>query len=231
MANAWQLQGFKTLSPTFDPATTLFTVWFFPNDVFYYYSTGKSAGTYAGVAGSPTTSDQIPGLAVNNVLSTVDELVANGAQHFLVGNSPDLSKTPTFLNTPLAPTVAGLVKDFNDGLASSLAAYGALHPQLDITLFNTEQALNTIIQNPSTYGLSNVTQPCLDATQLTLCSDPSTYLFWDVVHPTTKVHSILAQAMVQAVPGPAPALGALAAFRWSRRMRKRLRAISSSEAG
>jgi len=61
----------------------------------------------------------------------------------------------------------------------------------------------------------------------TVCADPSTYLFWDNLHPTTRTHDILAQQLYTVahdpVPAPMPFLGGLAALGWSRRLRQRLR--------
>ena len=46
--------------PTFDAGTTLFYVSAFPNDVFYYLNTGKSAGTYTVDNGTSTTLTDVP---------------------------------------------------------------------------------------------------------------------------------------------------------------------------
>jgi hypothetical protein len=51
--NPWQLAQFAAPNPVFDPATSLFVVWFFPNDVFYFGQTGLLPGTALGVPGGP----------------------------------------------------------------------------------------------------------------------------------------------------------------------------------
>jgi phospholipase/lecithinase/hemolysin len=222
LGNAWQLNNFKTSNPSFDPGTSLFTIWLFPNDVFYYRSTsGSSAGTFDGQDGTPIPFTQIPTLAVNNILGSIGELADSGAKNFLVMNSPDLSKTPAFLNTPLEPTMAAVSKSFNDLLSAELAQLAISKPSLDIRLFHTDQALNDIISNPGAFGFTNVTQPCF--TGSSVCTNPSSYVYWDSLHPTTRTHALIAQGMANAVPGPLPALGGLAAFSWSRQLRRRLR--------
>jgi phospholipase/lecithinase/hemolysin len=223
--NAWQLNSFKTSNTSFNPGTSLFTIWLFPNDVFYYRSTsGSSAGTFDGQDGTPISFTQIPQLAVDNIIGSIDELVVSGARNFLVMNSPDLSKTPAFLNTPLAPTMAAVSKDFNDLLSAELLQLAVSNPSLDIRLFHTDQLLNEIISDPGALGFTNVTQPCFNGTSV--CADPSSYLYWDNLHPTTRTHALLAQGMANTVPGPLPALGGVAAFGWSRQLRRRLRQVA-----
>jgi outer membrane lipase/esterase len=51
----------------------------------------------------------------------------------------------------------------------------------------------------SAFGFANVTDAC---GAIPGC-DPSTYFFWDGIHPTSGGHAVLAQAILQAVPEPA----------------------------
>ena len=59
-----------------------------------------------------------------------------------------------------------------------------------------------------------------------VCPDPSSYLYWDRLHPTTRGHALFAQRMAQAlgVPGPIPVLASVTLFGWSRKLRHRVRA-------
>ncbi len=54
--------------------------------------------------------------------------------------------------------------------------------------------------NPAAYGLTNVVDAC--AAQGAAC-DPSTYFFWDGIHPTSAAQRIIAEAMLATVPEPA----------------------------
>jgi hypothetical protein len=59
-------------------------------------------------------------------------------------------------------------------------------------------------------------------------------LFRDENHPTTAVHGIVGSAFFRAIrmpiPGPEPVVGALAAFGWSRRLRRRIVAQAPPQA-
>jgi phospholipase/lecithinase/hemolysin len=89
---AWQLQQFDVQNPAFDPATSLFVVWLFPNDVFYAVQTGTLPGV---VPGSPGDANLV-GNGIANIMTTIRTLALDGAQHFLVPNVPDLAETPAF---------------------------------------------------------------------------------------------------------------------------------------
>ena len=131
--NAWQLNAFTTAAPSFQADTSLFVVWLFPNDVFYFRNTsatpnsptatGDTVGTYDGNQAIPggATYTSVPGLAVSNVLGTINTLAAAGARNFLVLNSPDLGQTPAFRTTGLAPLMTSLSQSFNSQLETGLA--------------------------------------------------------------------------------------------------------------
>ena len=231
----WQLNRFNTAHPTsssFNPETSLFLLWLFPNDVFYCrntlnLSTGScaSVGTSSGADPTPTNLTGVPALAVSNLITSIDTLADAGARNFLVVNSPDLGSTPAFRGTGNQQLMTLLSGEYNTALENQLNTLASAKPQLDIELFQLDDALNSLIADPSDYGLSNVTDACF--TGSAVCSDPSSYLFWDNLHPTTRTHEILAQQLHSVardpVPAPMPFLGGLAAMGWSRRLRQRLR--------
>jgi phospholipase/lecithinase/hemolysin len=198
--NAWQLQTYSSQllgGRTFDPATSLFVVWLFPNDVYYYGATG---GSLPGVVpGSPGGPDLVSN-GIANILTTVQTLALSGATHFLVPNMPDLGATPSGLGDP---GLTLLSKTFNDNLATQLTLLGKALPSVDITQFDTFRTLNKIIADPVPYGFTNVTDACVAHLADGACT-PDSWLFWDGVHPTTKADSILAadfRAAVVPEPG------------------------------
>jgi len=57
--------------------------------------------------------------------------------------------------------------------------------------------MHQTINDPAEYGFTNVTTPCL--TSAGACAEPSGYLFWDHVHPTTQGHALLAENFAKAI--------------------------------
>lgn len=204
LSAAWQLQQFGAYlggGGTFNPASSLFVVWLFPNDVFYATATGSLPGQ---VPFSPGGTNVVSN-GIANILTIVGKLAGLGAQHILVPNMPDLGRTPAFAGGPLASTLTALTALFNANLAAQLTLLDAALPATEIIQFDTAAAFAELLANPAAFGLANVTGQCVE--NLTLaggtCSPfDNRWLFWDGVHPTTYAHSLLAQRFYAAVPEP-----------------------------
>ena len=196
---AWQLEQFQAhaASNSFDPATSLFVVWLFPNDIFYANTTGALPGV---VPGSPG-GDNVVVNAIANILTTIQILAAAGAQHFLVPNLANLANTPAFAGTPLAEELSAASIAFNTNLAAQLAMLDAVLAA-EITLFDTDAVFQQLLADPASFGLTNTTGQCVQNLQNGLCN-PDEWLFWDGVHPTARTHEILArQFRLALIPEP-----------------------------
>ena len=205
LGNNWQLNAFASQlagGRTFDPATSLFVVWLFPNDVFNYPATGfKTPGTaLGGPAVGPVGPDALIANGIQNIVDTVLFLASKGAQHFLVPNLVDISATPDGSGDA---SLQALAINFDFFLAQALTALDAALTSAEIVQFDTYGALNSLIANPSAYGITNTTEKCVDNILNGRCNPNSnTWLFWDGSHPTTYAHSIVGAQFAAAVPEP-----------------------------
>jgi phospholipase/lecithinase/hemolysin len=172
---------FATLHPSGADPNSLYVVWAGANDFF--------------AAPAPSTI----GPAVTNLATAVGTLAGLGATHLLVFNMPDLGKTPDGLNSGFSAQLTALTLAFDGALASTLSGLGL--PGL--TEFDATGAMDQIIADPGAFGLTDVTTACLNLNPFSVCADPDQHLFWDSVHPTTRVHSILAAEVARAIPAPA----------------------------
>ena len=108
--------------------------------------------------------------------------------------------------TALSPIAGGpaasflgttLTTSMNDAMALRLAG------EVDVKTFDLFGLITSITANPGAYGLTNAT----NASGAIPGADPSTYLCWDGIHPTSAGHAILAESMyVVAVPEPSGCL-------------------------
>jgi phospholipase/lecithinase/hemolysin len=171
-----------------DPGA-LYVVWGGPNDVFVNQALG---------------SPQDPALSVANLAAAVTNLYNVGARTILLPNMPDLGKTPVFLGGPDAAGATGLTLAFNALLAGAILNLEGTLPGLDVLPFDTFTAFNDLLSNAGTFGFTNADTPCY---LLGAACDPTQFVFWDFVHPTSIVQQILGQgffaaAVPQAVPEP-----------------------------
>ena len=71
------------------------------------------------------------------------------------------------------------------------ALSGAIGADPDIKLFDDFDLLDDAIGHPGAFGLSNATDACA---QFPTC-DPSEFLFWDGIHPTSATDAIISEAI------------------------------------
>lgn len=212
LGNAWQLQTFAAQHPVFDPATSLFVVWLFPNDVFYWTRTLQNTGVpmLPGTAsGGPAVPGDIGALisnGVTNIVNTVIALAGAGAQHFLVPNMPDLGALPDSIGTPEAGFLTFLTDVFNFNLAQALTGLDNALLSAEIVQFDTHALFRSVLANPSAYGFDVADKACVDNFGFGpgQCNpgNVNKWVFWDGVHPTTQADRIIGAQFAAAVPEP-----------------------------
>ncbi len=138
-----------------------------------------------------------------NVANIIGQLKAAGAHDILLMNVPDISKIPAIqaLGPALAAQANMLVSAMNGALNSALA--GLSPAQRDgIHLFDMFGLMDEVYDNPAKFGLTNVSDAC---GAIAACvADPTGYLFWDGIHPTTAIHQILGNAAYASMQLPEP---------------------------
>ena len=142
---------------------------------------------------NPDIGEMILGCALLSLSDNIQTLIAAGARTFLVPNVPNLGLVPAVaLQGPEAQQAATEVTFFfNMQLDSILtdieSAYGGAVTFYRLDTF--ELLTQTSVEHPEL----NVTDPCIDVFNGTVCKDPKKYLFWDGVHPTRTGHKLIAE--------------------------------------
>lgn len=156
-----------------DPAA-LYVIWAGANDFFVLLQSG----------GSP--ANLIPN-GVNNTARAITSLWEAGARQILVVNVPDLGLTPFGINSGMNGQITLLCGAYNHALEATLDGLANTGiPTMHVDAFG---ALQAMVGSPTVFGFTNVTESFL-----AVGGDPSRFLFWDAVHPTTRGHGVLANA-------------------------------------
>lgn len=193
------------------PRDALYVVWGGANDV-------RDALTSADPLAAVNT-------AAADVGTVVRDLLGAGAGTILVPNVPDLGLAPAARAAGASAGATRLSAAFDALLGAELGTLRAANPDARIMGLDVFGLTDRIAANPTVFGLTDVTDPCLRFgvadPAAAVCSDPSRHLFWDAIHPTAAAHRILASAARTAIPEPGTvfliALGAAAAWGRSRR--------------
>jgi phospholipase/lecithinase/hemolysin len=205
----------------------LYTLWIGSNDV-----SALIQGLATGTLNATQVSTDI-GQAMSNITAVVSGLAQDGMTNLLALNVPDLSKTPgsiaaASLTANPAQTLSGIQAlsfTFDQGLQSTLDHLSVVYG-FKLNLVNTFSAIDAIVAQPSSYGLTNVNQPCYTgnytaANSGTVCATPDQYLFWDHLHPTAAGQQLVADAALMTQvpePGSLGLLGvAMVGLLWVRR--------------
>lgn len=157
-------------------------------------------------AADPGNAESIIGAAAAtyaaNTGAIVDALQAAGAQHIVVWDVPNLGITPAVsANGPGASYLGSLTS-----YSMSLALGSRLSGEAGVTMFDMWSLTTALASDPGAFGLVNGTDACGGI----VGCDPSTYAFWDGIHPTSGGHALIAGAMLAAVvPVPEPETYAL----------------------
>lgn len=188
---ATQVSGFLSGAPAVLAGSGLYVIAVGGNDV---RSTGDA------VAADPGNAATLIGNAAAayaaGVGSMVDALQARGAVNIVVWGVADVGITPAALagGPAVVGTASFISSTFNGAIQGRLAA-----ESFGVRYFDLAGTVGSVLASPASFGFSNT----VDACGAVVGCDPSTYMFWDGIHPTAALQAVVAGAMLTAVPEPA----------------------------
>ena len=160
----------------------------------------------------PSTAATVVTAAAKSAADEVKELHADGASSFLFYDAPQLGVTPEIkaLGSAAQTLADMLAQSFNATLLSDLAPLEIGADPLKVFNLDTYDLLGDIVADPTRYGFSNVSDPCIDtpACVSALPAVQDTYLFWDGLHPTEGGHMVAAE-LSYALVAPEPSTWAM----------------------
>lgn len=201
--NAQLAQYLGGAAGTADP-NALYVLWIGANDM----SDALTRSLRQGGNPAPIATEMVQ--TIGDIKAGLEALALIGAQHFLVGNVPDIALTPSVKSIG-SPGVSFLAHQtsisFNSALDAMLATF--VTPGIDLDVIDAFGIQTAIEQNPAAYGLTNVRDACytgeVDGSPLpnggpvTVCANPNQYAYFDYEHPSAAVHAIVADAVIGAL--------------------------------
>ncbi len=187
-----EIASFTAMSSVSEPERALYVIAAGAND----FSVALAAGV------SPAT---LIGNGVSNTVAAIQRVWGAGARFILVMNVPDVGVTPLAhemgVGVPVMLTQLSAAYDQTLGLALEQLAEAGI-PTIRLDAFSV---LDEMVNTPEVYGFTNVTLAYLSVPPGT---DPDQFLFWDLWHPTTGAHEVLAkEALEQLVSAFSPSNG------------------------
>ena len=165
-------------------------------DALYHIKIGSGAFMNLYEGDPKPIADQV----IANISEAISLLAAAGAKQYMVANMHNISAYPDKSEMDVSGAKA-YQSYFNSTLPVAMEKL-ARELGVKITIFDYQAVEDHIMSNPAEYGITNIMDQCLDATDFTesdttVCKSPDEYFFWDGGRPTRTVHQILGEAMAE----------------------------------
>jgi len=151
--------------------------------------------------------NQLIRAAILNNSNAIKGLYGKGARTIIIQSQFDFSKFPVSLQR-FGTNGAGLSKlseycvRFNAGFLDAMTSVTQIRPDLRIIWIDMFSKLNEVLENPAQYGFTKTTIDALSDPALTdksFTGPGADYVFWDINHPTTKFHELIAAWHMEAL--------------------------------
>jgi phospholipase/lecithinase/hemolysin len=176
--------------------TALFTLLSGGNDFIAVTETGLTDAATWGVFITNT---------VANLTNAIGELYTNGARNIVVGNLANLAQTPVFIGLDTesySNLVVSKVNLFNQLLYASVTNEMLQYSGLRLYFLDDNAGLSNVLSAPAAYGFTVTMIGALQDPSLTnksFTGPGANYVFWDELHPTTKLDALTGTAAFDAV--------------------------------
>lgn len=176
-----------------DP-NSLFFIWAGPND-------------FLDNLGGQNTDD--PALLVeqgiDNLRIGIEALVATGAKQLVIPNMLNLGRLPASVDFRREARAIAIAFNGRLGLSLGNVELSAANADLEIVEVDLFSVGESIAENPTRFGLTNITTPLLPlvASGQALPNTPG-FFFWDPFHPTTQAHELFGDVIFNTLTGDIP---------------------------
>jgi len=162
--------------------STIFAIWFGINDIIDKMLSGANTK-------DDTFNEEIDTKDINSMFNMVQGMYVNGARNFLFFYVPPIDKAPFNSFYPILRSPEDIVK-FNKILKGFVEEFKDQYPDTNVFIYNSYNEFHYILENHSNYNITEINNYC---TISEICSNPENYYWADAIHPTFKVHEIIAK--------------------------------------
>lgn len=154
---------------------------------------------------------------VSKISAEAARLAADGAKFILVGNVPDLGKSPLAREQELEVLLSDISSQHNLKLLQRVDVLKQSYPKTDWLFFDIHQFFMDAVSHPEKYDFEYASEPCIHldgeslmkSSVMQLAAHPGLlyqtqlncdkYLFFDAAHPTRRGHEIAASLAVDLI--------------------------------
>jgi|GEM_PF-404004 len=193
------------------PSNNIYTFWLGSNDVINAAS--ATGATPASVAAAGSAALAAVRSSIQTLVTTLDP---TAPASILWANLPALDRTPLALTLPaqLRAAVAQASADFRTAQAQAIAQLRAANPALNLVALDTFSLFSQLLDSPNSFSITNTTTPILanadflqpgpflPTLNVPANTNPDSYVFWDSLHPTARVHALIGEAAAAVIPAP-----------------------------
>lgn len=137
--------------------------------------------------------------AANRIKNYIAQVAAAGGgspKTFVWFSMFAVNRTPERAGASDNALIVSFINNYNSAWSSGLAALRTQFPNSTFIGADLYTLHNSILDNPSQYNITNTTQPCKNT-----AANPDVYVYWDTLHPTSRVHEILAEEVERVITG------------------------------
>jgi len=187
-----------------------------PAGALYVMMIGANDVRDAIVATSTSAANQIVDGAAAQIKVQLDRLLQAGAGNIAVVNVPDLGITPEARivsqqngDPGLIARASQLSGRFNSQLATRLQQIESASG-VDLIEFDFYTQFNSVLANATSLGFTNITDACFEPGSLSFHPDCflgtgfDRFVFFDELHPTSKTHKLIGNALYNTVNSHVP---------------------------
>ncbi len=146
--------------------------------------------------------------AAAEVIDAADSLRRNGVETSLIFNMPNLADIPRYATASdgkRRSATRGSIK-FNNRLARGIEELRG--KGMTVVEVDTFGLFSSVVANPSSFGITNLTKPCLkDGRNRCTADEAARSAFADSIHPSATLHAILGSHVLDLLNASASAVG------------------------